>query len=241
MKILENTILNKQIKLQQPQQGYRTSIDPILLAGSCFPKAGEHVLDMGCGVGTLGLCILKFQDDIHLTGIDIQKDYIKLAQENATLNGFESQATYIHQDINAFEQSGFDHIVMNPPYYEDGAHIPSPLKDRATAHGGKLDDWFKSARKLLKKGGFLSVILPIARMEDALKLLKKHQFGAVQIFPLFPKQGKPAKRVIIKARLYKSGQLVFYPGMILHNDDGSYTKEASKILYGQTKFLEFTP
>ena len=224
----------------QPEKGYRVAIDPIFLAAACTPKDGDRILDMGCGVGSVGLCLLRFNKNIHVTGIDIQEKYIKLAQQNAENNGFSDNATYFHSDIHDYEtDEAFEHIVVNPPYYEDGRHIPSPFADRATAHGGKLEDWVRSAARLSKKGTYLYMILPANRFEEAQKYLKKFQFGAVQLYPLYPKKNEPAKRIILVARRHKAGQMIIHNGIILHESGRTYTNEASEILNGLEKLKGF--
>tara|TARA_B100001971_G_C18169943_1_gene526497 strand:+ start:245 stop:979 length:735 start_codon:yes stop_codon:yes gene_type:complete len=242
MGAIENTILDGAIRLMQPEQGYRVAIDPIFLAASCFPKKGDKVLDMGCGVGSIGFCLLHFDRDIHVSGVDIQEKYIKLAVQNSEINEFSDFTEYRNIDISDISDIAdveFDHIVMNPPYYEEGTHVPSPLEDRATAHGGRLEDWISAAAKASKSGTRLYMIIPAIRFEDAQKYLKKHQFGALQLYPLFPKKNEPAKRVILIARHHKSGQMIIHNGITLHEEGRRYTNDASDILKGRSKLKGF--
>ena len=55
----EDTLLGGRVKLRQPRHGYRAAIDPVLLAAAVPAGHGDTVLDIGCGAGAAGLCILS--------------------------------------------------------------------------------------------------------------------------------------------------------------------------------------
>jgi tRNA1(Val) A37 N6-methylase TrmN6 len=50
------------------------------------------------------------------------------------------------------------------------------------------------------------------------------------VFPLWPRQGAQAKRVILQARKGSRAAFSLLPGLILHRDDGSWTSEADAVL-----------
>jgi len=52
------TVLNGKLRLLQAPDGFRTSIDAVLLAAACPAQNGHSILDLGCGVGSAGLCAL---------------------------------------------------------------------------------------------------------------------------------------------------------------------------------------
>lgn len=232
---IENTLLKGQVSIKQPAKGYRAAIDPIILAASCHPSSGDHIVDLGCGVGTIGVCLEHFHPEIELTGYEIQPDLAELASQNLNKNNM----SIINESIDNIDKNKFDIAVMNPPYYEDGSNIPSPSSMRATAHTGRLENWFAAAATGLKKGGYLHAILPAMRFDDMLKYCRKYQFGALQLYPLFPKVDKPAKRLIFQARKNKSGQTIFHNGLILHKSERNYTPQAQAILNGEIKIEAF--
>ena len=55
--LTEDMLLDGRVKLAQPVDGLRTAIDAVLLAASVPVKAGQHVLDLGCGAGAVSLCL----------------------------------------------------------------------------------------------------------------------------------------------------------------------------------------
>lgn len=160
-----------------------------------------------------------------------------LAIQNADLNDFSDRCRFFQGDIQnekTIEDNMFHSIVMNPPYMEGGT--PSPENNKATAHhenssGATLEDWVKYAHKKLKQGGALTMVHRADRLDDIIITLeKKRWFGSLEIFPLWPHAGENAKRVIIRARKERYAPLVLKVGMVIHREDGKYTKEADRIL-----------
>lgn len=232
-------VLNKRVQLRQIPEGFRTSMDSVMLAAACPVKSGQSVLDLGCGVGSVGLCILERVPDVNLTGIDIQQDHVEESWKNAALNGMESQAEFECADIRTLEMESFDHVVCNPPYFEAGAHIPSPSDSRAKAIGHleqdlDLRDWVDCAFRHIKGQGSLTVIHTAGALDDILHSLYGStggkRFGAIEVFPLWPREGAAAKRVIVRAWKHKKTPATILPGLTLHTPEGQYTQAADTVL-----------
>jgi len=227
-------VLNKRLKLAHTQNGFKTSIDSVLLAAACPAKAGEHVLDMGCGVGGAGLSILTRVAGVTLTGVEIQGDHTDLAIQNARSNGFEEQCEFVAADIKDFRrEKAFHNVICNPPYLDAGAHLRSPSEEKATAMGHEvnalnLKDWIDTAYYCLHPKGLFTMIHRADKLDEIMSCLSP-RFGAIEIFPLWPKQGVPAKRVIIRAARDRKSPATLHAGLVLHNDDGRYSDAAEKI------------
>jgi tRNA1(Val) A37 N6-methylase TrmN6 len=52
----------------------------------------------------------------------------------------------------------------------------------------------------------------------------------VSILPLWPRDGVPAKRVIVQALKGSGAAQALLPGLVLHDTDGRYTAAADAIL-----------
>lgn len=225
-------VLNKRLKLCHTAQGFKTSIDSVLLAASCAAKSGEHILDLGCGVGGAGLSVLTRVKGVNLTGVEIQDDHAHLARQNAHVNDFADQCEFIVSDIRHYKSDqNFDHVICNPPYLTAGAHLRSPSEEKATAMGhadATLKDWVDVAFKRLKPKGALVMIHRADQLGQIIQNLDQ-RFGSVEIFPLWPRRGVQAKRVIIRALKNRKSPAMMYAGLVLHQENGDYTEEAQEI------------
>lgn len=60
-----------------------------LLLEQLRPAPGEHILDIGCGTGTLAILIKQAQPSAELVGIDPDEEVLKLARAKAAAAGVE--------------------------------------------------------------------------------------------------------------------------------------------------------
>jgi tRNA1(Val) A37 N6-methylase TrmN6 len=81
--------------------------------------------------------------------------------------------------------------------------------------------------KRTKAGGTFTAIIRTDRMSEALARLPER---GVSIFPLWPRAGQPAKRVLLQAVKGSRAGSSLLPGLVLHGADGSYTREANAVL-----------
>lgn len=228
-----DTMLGGRVRLLQPRAGYRAAIDAVFLAAAVPAKPNQRVAELGAGTGAAALCLNARV--LGLSGLLLEPDETlrALAETNVIEN-----AAALAVRAGRVEDSGADfpldtqayhHVFCNPPYY--GAdYDASPHSTRNAAHeeSTPLAAWVKCAKRALQPEGTLSCILPPARMAEWLAALDG--FGAVQILPLAPKAGEPARRVLMRAVLGRKTPLVLLSPMVLHAADGAYTPEAERIL-----------
>ncbi|WP_345769881.1 tRNA1(Val) (adenine(37)-N6)-methyltransferase [Skermanella aerolata] len=227
--------------MKQPRQGYRAAIDPILLAAATPALPGERVLDVGAGVGAASLCLAFRVPGAHVTGLELQSDLVELAAANIRDNALEGRVGILAGDLQSppacLPPSGFDRVMSNPPFQKAGTHTPPPGAGRALAHGegsADLSAWIAFCTRMLKPRGTLTLIHRADRLDDLIALLHG-RFGAVTLIPLWPKAGRPAKRVIVTARRNARSPAIMSPGLVLHETDGSFTPAAEAILrHGKT-------
>ena len=125
-------------------------------------------------------------------------------------------------------------MIANPPFLPAGTSTLSPRAGtrRSTVEGAvTLKDWVSVAVRCLKSGGSLTLIHRADRLPELFSVIPKNM-GSVEIVPLWPKAGRPAKRVIIRARKDKHSPATLHPGLVLHRPDGAFTDEAQAILSG---------
>jgi tRNA1(Val) A37 N6-methylase TrmN6 len=227
-------VLGQNVILYQPVHGYKSGIDPIFLAFFADVRETDHVLDFGCGVGASMFALKFFYPQVKIHGIDIQESLIDLALKNKEENRWDDVSctcecfSHISQTVDA--------VIMNPPYFADleCMHPQNEILKTANVEGKlKLKDWVFHAHRCLKNKGRLSIIHRAEALEEILSLLFKHHFGGICLFPLWPKEGKLAKRIVITAVKNSKKPTQIFPGIILHTQDNHYTAQAEEILKGK--------
>ena len=232
--------LGGKLKIKQPAKGYRIGIDTVLLASATKPRDNAKVLDLGCGVGGVSLCLLSNHPNISVVGIDLDGDLIKVAKENNLASGFEKRFKPLLGSVldppKSLVHNTFDVVVTNPPYLARDTSNPSPENRKISSHietEVDLADWLRFSAKFLRPRGVISLIHRADRLDHILALMRM-KFGGLVVCPLWPKAGHPAKRVIIFGTKGSASPIKIMPGIILHNDDGSYTTSVLSVLTGKT-------
>ncbi|GAA0537554.1 tRNA1(Val) A37 N6-methylase TrmN6 [Rhizomicrobium palustre] len=234
MSLTEDRFLGGRVIIRQPEAGFRAGLDAVMLAAAVPAEAGEEVLELGTGVGTAALCLLTRVAGVRAKGVEIDPPTAELGSANAAANGLLERMSLITGDIFALPacyRKPFDHVFANPPFHgEEGQAAPDPAKARALQDGGRLADWLRAGLKRTVSGGAFTTILRADRLSEALQALPER---GISVFPLWPKAGVPAKRVILQARQGARSPMALLPGLVLHEADGRYTPEADAVLRGE--------
>lgn len=245
METTQDDFLGGKLKVLQPKQGYRAAMDPVLLAAAAPVLRRGRVLDVGAGVGTAGLCYLARVPGPDLVALELLPELAALADENAQANDMGGRMTVVRGDLSQHRcdhvvPNSFDLVLTNPPYMPGQAASPSPNAIRQTANVEShvpLANWLDFCLKMLKQKGTLVIVQRADRLDDILAALHGRA-GEVAVIPLWPKPGREAKRVIIRARKAVKGPARMSAGLTLHADGERYTKEATAILRGGASLEE---
>jgi release factor glutamine methyltransferase len=84
-------------------------------------KEALQILDIGTGSGCIAIALKKQLPQATLTAIDVSKEALEIAQQNATKNALEVDFQQIDiLDLNQTQEMPQYHlIVSNPPYIQD--------------------------------------------------------------------------------------------------------------------------
>jgi tRNA1(Val) A37 N6-methylase TrmN6 len=235
----EDAVLGGRLVLRQPRKGHRVGHDAILLAAACSARPGEHLIELGAGIGAAGLAVAGRVEGLALTLIEIDPALAELARENAERNALAARTRVVCLDVAAsppaFTAAGItphaaDHVLMNPPF--NAAQNPSPDRGRRLAHAGTPDTprlWVETAARLLRPAGVLTLIWRADALAAVLAALAD-DFGGIGILPIYPKPAAPAIRVLVRALKESHAPLTLLAGLVLAEANGQPTREAEAVL-----------
>ncbi len=213
-------------------------IDPIFLAAAVPAEPHQQVLDIGCGTGAASLCLAARVPQCRIAGLEMQRDLVRLAGDNVLLNGMSDRVSVMAGNLlqppPRLSPGMFDHVMANPPFIERGrgTAAPDPAKAAATMEGeAGLGDWVRFALVMVREKGTVTFIHRADRI-DALLGQIAGRAGEVVVFPLWPGAGRPASRIMVRARKQIAAPARLAPGLLLHEADGRFTAAAEAVLRG---------
>jgi tRNA1(Val) A37 N6-methylase TrmN6 len=237
--VTEDAVLGGRLRLRQPSRGHRVGHDAMLLAAAVPARAGEAVVDLGAGVGAAGLALATRVGGIKLTLVELVPQLAALAAENARLNGLSAQVATLDvmSPSRAFVAAGLlpeqaARVMMNPPFNDPIRQRASPDRGRRLAQAAPratLLAWTRTAARLLRPRGTLSLIWRADGLGDVLEALKP-AFGATTVLPIYAKPAESAIRVLVRAAKASRAPLQLLPGLVLHDQSGRATAAADAIL-----------
>lgn len=225
------------LQILQAENGYRYSLDPVVLAR--FIKLGHarRVVDLGTGCGILPLLLAKLGDAEELVGVEVQHDLADRAKRNVVFNGLQSRIRILHEDVrairNVFPAGCADLVVSNPPYRRPDSGRIAPNDERAMARhelSGGLTDFIAAASWLLKNGGLFAVIYLAERLPELMSAMMMAGLEPKRLRMVHPCQGQSAKMVLLEGRKGGRPGLQVEAPLYVYADSGGRRNYSAEVL-----------
>lgn len=232
MQATSGSLLAGRVRYAQPDGGFRSGIEPVLLAAAVPAGSGDRVLEVGSGAGATLLCLASRVPGVGGIGVERDAGLVELARCNAAANGLGGLA-FVAADIAAVGSiGGFDHACANPPYHSTtGTASPDPGRNVAK-HGppGLLAAWVLAMGRRLRHRGTLTLILPGSAVPAGLAALDAAGCQPAALLPLWPRHGEAAKLVLLRGVRGAHAPLRLLSGLTLHRQTGGFTAETEAVL-----------
>jgi tRNA1Val (adenine37-N6)-methyltransferase len=233
-------------RLFQLRDGHRFSTDDILTAsyGTTWCPTARTVLDLGSGLGTVGMICAWRLPGARFVTIEAQSESVVLARKSASYNGLNDRYGIREGD---FREAGilggdekFDLITGSPPYFPPGAGVPSEHPQKLACRfelRGTIADYCSTAANHLAPGGFFACVFPheaaqLARLEVSAKnsglvivrkrpvVFRAGEAPLVALFGLMRSEDLPE---------WFRGQMWTEPDLIIRTRDGKIHPEYSAV------------
>ena len=223
-------LCNDRLKIIQQKDGYRFSMDAILLSNFLTLKKHESLLDIGTGCGIIPVYLSKRGLRNHMLGIEIQEKLFQAAQKNREINNCEN-IQFIHGDIillsEEVKKTSFHVIVSNPPYTKDHTGRKSPKHSRLVARYELQIDLaalLSVSSSILHKKGRFYIIYPSRRLGELIYTAKSNKLELKKLRLIHPK--KEGRANLFLAEFIKEGGIeVTIEKPLYIYDNEHYTKE----------------
>ncbi len=232
METTAGTLLGGRVAYEQPRLGYRTGIEPVLLAASVPAQAGERVLEGGTGAGAGLLCLAARVPGIIGLGVERDAALAALARQNAAANGF-TDITIAESDLLDFPTGPpIDHAMANPPWHQVDSTAASNERRDAAKRGrpGLIAAWSQALGRRLRHHGTLTLIIPARATAESLGALGAAGCGSLALLPLWPMAGREARIVLVRGVRGGRGGTRVLAGLTLHAGPLGYTSVAEAVL-----------
>ena len=217
--------------LKQLEDGYKFSLDPLLLASFIGEIKGEKIaLELGTGCGVASFACALDNTSVKILAIEREIKVLELAEKNNQSLALTEQIEFKEADVRDFHcdlAGKYDFVFSNPPYRElgTGKESTGARKDARFEVHGDLEAFIKCAAKHLKtRGSFYLVYLP-EKLSLVFALLKKYNLEPKKILFVHGTKDTCSKIVLIEAKKNSQMALAVLAPLILHHRE-EWTKKA---------------
>ena len=207
MKVVKNDLFDYGLSIFQDQDGFKFSLDSILLAEFVELKNDNlSIVDFCSGNGAIPL-ILSTKTNSKIVGFEVQERAFELAYGSIKLNKLSRQIKMVNANLNeSFEYvlpESVDIVTCNPPYFKVNPQSNiNETKEKAIARHEietNLEEIVMSSRYILKNKGALYMVHRPERLIEIIDILKKYKFAVKKLQFVYSSYKKNALMVLIKA------------------------------------------
>lgn len=248
----------KDVQIYQNKNGYRFSVDALLLYSFIRLQRVKRIADLGAGSGIIGLLLAKKYKNAGVCLVELQESLVKLAEQNIVINNLADSVKVLKADIKdlcrqlseiyilqsqtrmqetsceCLLPESFDLVVSNPPFRKTETGIISYGDEKAIARHEimlSLKDIIKTSSHLLKYHGRLCIIHLPERLAEILQTMSENALEPKRLRFIYSTISSQAKMLLIEAVKGGRAGLKIEKPLFIYNEDGGYTREMREI-YG---------
>jgi tRNA1Val (adenine37-N6)-methyltransferase len=189
----------KQFTINQDKCAFKVGTDGVLL-GACANVTGvKRILDIGTGTGLISLMLAQ-RCNAEIITIEPDNDSFVQASENVRLSKWSGRIRIENCSLQNFnpDNTSFDLIVSNPPYFIDSLKNPNPAKSNTRHNDGLThSDILTGACRLLAEDGLLQLIMPYDEGNIFIAEAQEHGFYCNSILKIKPMPSSEIRRLIL--------------------------------------------
>jgi len=233
--------LTRDWSIAQRAAGHRHSVDDVLTAAHalrevCAPERVLDVLDLGTGIGGVGLLMLWGLPRARLLCIEAQAISHRLLLANIEGNELGARVTPRLGDLRELDEPRrFELVTGSPPYFPLGTGIVPADAQKAHARfelRGDVGDYARAAARCLADDGMFVFCFPTAQRERALAAVAAAGLWAAAYRDVIPRRGlAPLFTLFVceRAAAGRAGACTIDPPFVVRDEAGAITAEMQAV------------
>jgi tRNA1Val (adenine37-N6)-methyltransferase len=228
-------------RLFQLKKGHRFSTDDVLTAwyGTTWCPRAERVLDLGSGIGSVGMIAAWRLPGARFITIEAQEESVELARKSAKWNGLEDRYEIRHGDFRdeklLHADETFDLVLGSPPYFPLGTGIEGDHPQKIACRfelRGDIADYCAVASQHLAPGGWFACVFPTEQLDRVLAAAQKAKLKIIRRRPVIFREGEePLLNLFAMVRVddVAMNSTWVEPPLVIRARDGSVHPEYSAV------------
>lgn len=230
-------VFDGRVAVVQRRDGFRFSLDSLLLARFVEIRGRERVVDLGAGNGVVALSVAVLNRGVEVTGVELQEAMVERAERGSALNGLGERVHMVREDVRDVEREfaagGFDAAVCNPPYRPRRSGRVSPHRERLLARHeveGELADFVRAGAYLLRHRGRMCLVYPSGRAVELFSVMRQHGLEPRRARFVHSFAGAAATLVLAEGVKGARTSLTVLPPLVIYRRGHEYTDEMAGLL-----------
>ena len=187
-------------RIFQLRGGHRFSTDDVLTAwyGTSWVPSAGRVLDLGSGIGSVGMIAAWRLRGARIVAIEAQDDSVRLARKSIHYNGLGSRYEIRHADFRSPLALGlderFDLVLGSPPYFPPGTGVEGDHPQKVACRfelRGDIRDYARVAAAHLLPGGLFACVFPEEQRSRIEAAAREASLVVVRRRPVVFREGDP--------------------------------------------------
>lgn len=233
--------LTQGFRIFQRRRGHRHSVDDLLTAWYATVAVRRRsaaaevtkpatMLDLGTGIGSVGLALAWVYPEAHLTAIEVQEVSFRLLRANIAVNGVEGRVRAIHgdlRDLRDLPPGTYDLVTGSPPYFDVKSGIVSADPQRAGARfelRGDVFDYCRAAARTVSDAGSFVFCFPTVQRARALQAVADAGLHVETLRDVIPREGVAALFSLFACGRRATERVVETP-FVVRDQRGVHTEE----------------
>ncbi len=230
-------VFDGRVAVVQRRDGYRFSLDSLLLARFVEVRGSARIVDLGAGNGVVALSLAVLHEGVEVVGVELQEAMVDRARRGVDLNGVGGRVRMVTADVRGLDKESasgsFDVAVCNPPYRPRRSGRVNPDAERLLARHeveGGLADFLRTGASLLRYRGRMCLVYPAERAVELFSGMRGHGLEPRRVRFVHSFADAPATLVLAEGVKGARTGLTVAPPLVIYRGEDEYTDETAGLL-----------